>query len=57
MIFKIQYYHEWQESKSDDEHNEKVGRLDKLQEQHILASIGLAKVSKNLPLHIFHLMV
>ena len=45
MIFIIQYYHEWQENKSDDEHNEKDSGLEKLQEQHILASIGLAKVS------------
>ena len=41
-----QYYNEWQENHVAQ--NEKDDLLDKLQEQHIVASIGLAKV-RNLP--------
>ena len=41
----MQYYQEWrQENQSDVVPNEKDSSSDTLQEQHILASIGLAKV-------------
>ena len=40
----IQYYNEWQENLCGVAQNEKHDSLDELQEQHIIASIGLAKV-------------
>jgi hypothetical protein len=44
-MISIQYYNEWQENLCDVEQNEKDDSLGNMTEQHIVASIGLAKVS------------